>query len=67
MQLLAVCEQNHSGEEFDGQDSSMVLRLIAIMSNQRHNQGRYCPDLRNGKGTERKVVPLGESNPGPLA
>ena len=33
---------NHSMVESDGQDSSMVQRLIMIASNPRHNLGHYC-------------------------
>ena len=43
-------------EESDGQDSSMVWRLIVIMSNERRNPS---VDLWNGKGLKGKVASLG--------
>ena len=51
---------DHSQEESDGQDSSMVQRPIVIASSQRHKFGSLLSvNLWNGKGLERKVVPPG--------
>ena len=48
VQLIAVCvvdardqKWNHSWEESDGRDYSMVQRLIVITLNERQNLGHY--------------------------
>ena len=55
---------DHSREESNGQDSSMVQRPIAITSNQRHNLDCYCPrTFEMAKGSKERLCHQ-EFNPG---
>ena len=73
MQLFAVyaadvsnLRTDHSREESDRQDSSMVRRLVVIMSNQRHNLGCYCSlTFETAKGLKDRQCRQ-ESDPEPL-